>query len=573
MNKYFHSITSALVICGFLSCSAPDVNETSPVESGKSLDSLVAGVACAYPDAARIGAQILQIGGNAIDASIAVQWALAVCYPRAGNIGGGGFMVLRLADGSAATLDFREKASLAATETIFQDSLGNIIPGKSTETLHASGVPGTVKGLYEAHARYGKLPMEKLIQPAINLARTGYVLTETEAEKLNTNKEVFLQRNLVETPFTKNEPWQKGDTLVQIDLANTLERIRDNGADEFYHGETAKKITAQMGGCAGCISIADLAAYRAVWRDPIVISSDPYEIISMGPPSSGGIAIGQLLTMYFDCIMEPLTLNSPNYIHALVEMQRRVYADRSKHLGDPDFWDVPKESLLDTLYLRSRMDDFIWHQATSSLSIAPGQMPIQYESTETTHLSVVDAEGNAVSVTTTLNDNYGSKIVVEGAGFLLNNEMDDFSSKPGEPNMFGLVGGDANAVAPGKRMLSSMTPVIVEKEGDLFLIAGSPGGSTIITSVFQTIMNTAIFEMRLDDALAAPKFHSQWLPDQIFVEEGRFPVDVVDELENRNHKIVEIPSLGRVDAILANGDGTYQVSGDPRGDNTASGYK
>jgi gamma-glutamyltranspeptidase/glutathione hydrolase len=573
MNKFSNLIASALIICGFLSCSVPVEREITAIKSAKNLDSLVAGVACAYPDAARIGSEILEMGGNAIDASVAVQWALAVCYPRAGNIGGGGFMVLRLADGTATALDFREMASLSATENIFLDSEGNVMTGKSTETANASGVPGTVRGLYEAHAKYGKLPMETLIQPAINMARKGYVLTETEADKLNENKAVFLHRNDSQTPFTRKEFWKSGDTLVQNDLANTLERIRNNGPDEFYTGQTAEKIVAQMNGCAGCIDASDLASYRAVWREPVIMNFDSYKLISMAPPSSGGIAVGQLLTMYFDCIKEPLEHNSPDYIHALVEMQRRVYADRSEHLGDPDFWDVPQDDLLDTLYLRSRMDNFIWHQATPSLSIAPGQFAMQYESMETTHLSVVDAEGNAVSVTTTLNDNYGSKIVVNGAGFILNNEMDDFSSKPGEPNMFGLVGGKANSVEPGKRMLSSMTPVIVEKNGKLFLVAGSPGGSTIITSVFQTIMNTAVFDLRLAEAIAAPKFHSQWLPDQIFFEEGRFPSEVMGELENRNHKIVEIPTLGRVDAILANGDGTYQISGDPRGDNTASGYK
>ncbi len=571
------SLRTWLAICTAaltISCTPATTEQKPTIELDKNLDSLKSAVACAHPEAARIGAEILSKGGNAVDAASAIQWALAVCYPEAGNLGGGGFMVIRNQDGTSATLDFREKAPALSAADMYLDSLGQPVEDMSLTTHQSSGVPGSVRGIYEAHARYGKLPMEQLIDPAIVLARNGFALTEKQANNLNAHANEFSLRNTAPVAFVRDgRTWQPGDTLKQPELATTLERIRDNGPNEFYTGHTASLLVEEMQKGSGIISADDLKAYHTVWRDPITFEFEGYKIISMPPPSSGGVALAQITGMYTDCMHEPLSHNSADYIHAMVEIQRRVYADRAFYLGDPDFVDVPIEALTTDLYLRRRMDNFNWYASTPSAEVSHGEFAFIQESPETTHLSVVDAEGNAVSVTTTLNDNYGSKIVVRGAGFLLNNEMDDFSVKPGTPNMFGLVGGTANAIAPGKRMLSSMTPVIVEKDDKLFLVAGSPGGSTIITSVLQTIMNTAHFDMSLTDATAAPKFHSQWLPDVIFMEEGRFESATIETLEALGHNIQFVPSLGRVDAILVTPSGTLEAVGDPRGDNHAAGIR
>ncbi len=572
MNKRFIQPVWALLLSfAFVFCASPPPADSVRIQLGKSLTGLRAAVACAHPEAAKIGTDILAQGGNAVDAAIAIQWALAVCYPEAGNIGGGGFMVVRLGDGTSYTLDYREKAPETALENMFQDEQGYIIPGRSTGTHFGSGVPGTVKGLFEAHEKFGKLPMTELLNPAISLAENGFNITAKQAENLNKHQNAFRERNRSENVFSSKSIWATGDVFIQNELAATLKRILEKGVDGFYKGLTAQLIVEEMATGSGLITQDDLAAYEAIWRKPIVHPFGEYQIISMPPPSSGGIALAQLLSFYEHCIHDSLQHNSVDYIHALVEMQRRVYADRAEHLGDPDFYDVPVEKLLDKEYLYQRMDDFRWDQATRSSSVSPGKLNMR-ERVETTHLSVVDSEGNAVSVTTTINDIYGSKIVVTGAGFLLNNEMDDFSAKPGEPNLFGLIGGRANAVAPRKRMLSSMTPTIIEKEGDLFLVAGSPGGSTIITSVFQTVMNTTVFGMNLEDAVAAPKFHSQWLPDSIFLEKGRFQDSIIDKLNQRNHQIKDRPSLGRVDAIMVSPDGSLQAVGDPRSDDAAGGY-
>ncbi len=575
MNKKFSFFAFIL----WLSLAAPSCKEAAPpsppvVIMAQSLDSLKAGVACAHPEAARIGAEILAAGGNAIDAATAMQWALAVCYPEAGNIGGGGFMVLRNSDGSSATLDFREKAPSAASANMYLNAEENPVEGSSTDTHLSSGVPGSVRGIFDAHERYGSMPMDQLINPAIALAAKGFPVTQKQAEYLNLDAEVFTNRNRAPVAFVRSDrPWQDGDTLVQTELAATLKRIRDQGPAGFYEGVTAALIADEMAAGAGLISAYDLKNYNAIWREPLTFPFGKYTIISMPPPSSGGVALAQIMGMYSDCIKEELRHNSPEYIHAMVESERRAYADRSYYLGDPDFTDVPVKALMDSLYLRRRMDNFTWAAATPSSAVSYGTIATFTESMETTHLSVIDAQGNAVSVTTTLNDNFGNKIVVTGAGFLLNNEMDDFSIKPGVPNMFGLVGGDANAIAPGKRMLSSMTPAIVTKDGNLFLVVGSPGGSTIITSVLQTIMNTAHFGMTLTVATAAPKFHSQWLPDVVYVEENRFDENALKKLEALGHKIMPVPSLGRVDAIRMRTDGTLEAVGDPRSDNQAAGYR
>lgn len=541
------------------------------IQTGKSLENVQAGVACAQATAAEIGAKILAEGGNAIDAAVAVQWALAVCHPQAGNIGGGGFMVLRLADGTSTTLDFREEAPGAASATMYQDSLGKVIPGKSLNTHLAAGVPGAVRGIFDMHAKYGQLPMLKLITPAIELAKNGFTITQKQATLLNKYQDEFNARNRFKTPFQREEDWKKGDKIIQPELAATLERIAKNGADEFYTGRTAELIALEMKKGGGIMTIKDLKKYKTVWREPVHAYLGAYHIISMPPPSSGGIALAQLFGFWKLFGDTAFAHNSPAYIHLLTEIERRVYADRSKHLGDPDFYTIPTAGLLDSNYLKERMRGYSPNKATPSSAVDPGR-PIPHESTETTHISIVDQEGNAVAITTTLNGHFGCKIMVEGAGFFLNNEMDDFSSKPGTPNMFGLIGGKANSIAPHKRMLSSMSPTIVENEGELYLVVGSPGGSTIITSVFQTIMNVILFDLELKKAIAVPKFHSQWLPDVVYLEKDRFPTQTIESLKKMGHKIEYVPSLGRVDAILVNHDKTLDICGDPRGDDAASGY-
>ena len=543
------------------------------IKLGKSLNNLSAAVSCAHPEAAKIGAEILLKGGNAVDASIAMQWALAVCYPQAGNIGGGGFMVVRMNNGEVNTVDFRETAPSAATKNMYLNDEGNVEEGKSTDTHLAVGVPGSVRGLFESSEKYGVLNMRELITPAIILAQRGFPISEKQATLFNQYRPEFESRGPSDNPFVKSTgPWMEGDTLVQSILAATMKRISENGADEFYSGQTAQLIVDEMKSGGGIISLSDLKNYKVIWRKPIQSDYKNHTVYSMPPPSSGGIAVAQLLKMWENANTGNITHNSVEYIHLITEMERRVYADRSVYLGDPEFHAVPEKELLNKNYIEKRMEYFDPERATSSSEIKEGKIEFAPESSETTHLSVVDMEGNAVSVTTTLNGHYGSKILVAGGGFFLNNEMDDFSAKPGTPNMFGLVGGDANAIEPYKRMLSSMTPTIVEKDGELFLVAGSPGGSTIITSVFQTIMNTAVFGMSLEKAIAVPKFHSQWLPDVIMFEEGRFEPEIIEQLELMGHTITIVPTLGRVDAIMVNESRRLESCGDPRGDDAAAGY-
>ncbi len=545
-----------------------------PIEEGKCLKEQRAAVACAHPEAARIGAQILAYGGNAADAAVAMQWALAVCFPEAGNLGGGGLMVARTADGSSYALDFRESAPSAAHRNVYLNPEGQLIEGMSTRSPQSAGIPGTVHGLYEMHTRLGLLPMDSLLAPAIRLAANGFPITAIQANNLNRSRDAMNWANGIPTPFSpEGKQWQAGDSLQQPELAATLERIRQRGPSEFYAGETAQLLvqrTMQTNGDPW-FTLEDLQNYQAIWRTPIRCDFDSIGIIGMPPPSSGGIALCQLLDMYLQLKADTLTHNSVAYIHTLVELQRRVYADRAEHLGDPGFHPVPVAGLLDSKYLREHLTSFDPLRATPSTDIKSGT-PFA-ESTETTHLSVADAEGNAVAVTTTLNDLYGSKVVVHGAGFFLNNEMDDFSVKPGLPNMYGLIGGEANAIAPGKRMLSSMTPTIVLKNDALYLVAGSPGGSTIITSVLQTVLNAVYHAMPLSEVINAPKFHSQWLPDLIMVEEGRFDSLTVNGLKAMGHEFRNLPSLGRVDAIMVQPDGRLDACGDTRSDNTAAGYR
>lgn len=528
-------------------------------------------VVCAYPDAAQVGLKILQKGGNAIDAAVAVQFALAVSLPEAGNIGGGGFMVFRSSKGETNTLDFREMAPQTASTNMFLDVAGNVIPGKSLATHQASGVPGSVDGMVEAHRKYGKLKWEDLIQPAINLARDGFKITKNLANDLNGEQADFKKLNSGKTYFIKNTPWQEGDMLVQEDLAKTLELIRDKGRDGFYDGATADALVAEMKRGNGLISKTDLQNYHSVWRKAVIGAYKGYKIITMPPPSSGGVALLQLLKSIENYPVKQWGCNRDSTIRLIVEAERRVYADRSKYLGDPDFYKVPVDSLLRSSYIQSRMKTFSWAAATPSSAIQPGRF-VGYESDQTTHYSIVDHEGNAVSITTTLNGSFGSKIFVKGAGFLLNNEMDDFSAKPGVPNMYGLVGGKANAIQPGKRMLSSMTPTIIEKDGKLFMIVGTPGGSTIITSVFQTILNVIEFDQDMQQAVSTRRFHHQWLPDEIFCEKGAIDSLTKAKLTQTGYKISEGSGIGRVDAIRLTQWGYYEGGADPRGDDTKLGW-
>jgi len=530
-------------------------------------------VVTAHPIASEVGLDILKQGGNAADAVIAVQFALAVVYPRAGNIGGGGFLMYRDSSGEISSLDYREKAPLAASRDMYLDANGKVIEGLSLNGILASGIPGSVAGMYETHIRFGKLQLwSKLVEPAIKLAKDGFRLSAQDANYLNESRESFIKHNHYKIPFVKKKPWKEGDRLVQKDLAATLQLIADLGARGFYSGKNANTLEAFCQEQHGIITKKDLADYKAVWRDPIHLHWRDCDLYTMGPPSSGGIVLGQILKMIDQNLVDSLGYRNVENIHLIVEAERRAYADRASYLGDDDFFPVPVDSLLDAKYLQIKFSDFKKDSATHSAMVNSDPAKFSKEHFETTHISIADADGNAVSVTTTLNNNFGSKVWVPGGGYFLNDEMDDFSVKPGEPNLFGLIGGEANAIAPGKRMLSSMTPTIIEKNGKLWMVLGTPGGSTIITSVLQVFLNVEAFNMTLPDAVATLRYHHQWLPDEITFEKGAFATSLEDSLIAMGYKLHPIEKIGAVEAILIDDAGRLHGAADPRGEDRASGW-
>ena len=525
-------------------------------------------VVSAREEASAIGVAIMKQGGTAFDAMIATDLALTVCYPNAGNISGGGFAVYRTNEGEIGSLDFREKAPLGASSDMYLDEEGNVIPNKSTLGGLAVGVPGTVAGLVALHEKFGTLPWKTLVQPAIDLARKGYVVTPKQEQSFKSKKDDFIAVNGPETLYAQD--FEAGDRVQNLALAETLERIAKFGKAGFYQGPVADDLVARVQETGGIITHEDLLTYEPVWRNPIQFKYKDLMLYAMGPPSSGGICLGQIMKMIEPYDVGQYEHNSLQAMQVIVEAERRSYADRSLYLGDPDFVKIPKDSLLDSNYLSKRMRSFTFEKATKSSDIAPGTIQWE-ESEETTHYSIVDPQGNAIAVTTTLNGSYGSKVFVEKGGYFLNNEMDDFSSKPGVPNMFGLIGGKANAIAPQKRMLSAMTPTIVEKNGKLAMVVGTPGGSTIITSVLQTILNVYEFDMDVQSAVASPRFHHQWLPDVVVFEPGLFDPSLIKSLQAKAYDIKEEYSriIGRVDAIQVSESGEITTGADPRGDDTA----
>ena len=543
----------------FLSCE--NNNEGVTAKNGM--------VVSAREEASRIGVEVLKKGGNVFDAMMATELALAVSYPSAGNIGGGGFMVFRKSDGTTGALDYRERAPINSTSDMYLDENNDIIEGLSMVGGLSVGVPGTIAGIFEAHEKHGTLKVEELINPVIELAKNGVIVTENQKNRINDNRKYFQLVNKSRILF--DDDFKTNDTIKNLNLAYTLERIMINGRDEFYRGETAKKLVEFIQSNGGIISMEDLEIYEPVWRDPIIFNYDGLKIISMSPPSSGGVCINQIMKMLEPYDLNKYGHNSSDYIKLLVEAEKRSFADRSHYLGDPDFIKIPLKKLTNNGYLKDRMDNFSFEKPTDSNEIGYGDIQIS-ESEETTHYSIVDQYGNALAVTTTLNGTFGSKLYSHDLGFFFNNEMDDFSSKPGYPNMYGLIGGEANKIEPKKRMLSSMTPTIVEKNGDLFMTLGTPGGSTIITSVVQTILNVHEFNMTMQEAVNSARFHHQWKPDSIRIESDYFSKDVKNQLLKSGYKLNDKGSIGRVDGILVKKDKTLEGGADKRGDDTAIGF-
>ena len=532
-------------------------------------------VVSARKEASQIGLEIMKNGGNAYDAMIATHLALAVVHPTAGNIGGGGFFVYHHKDGSSGSLDFREMAPGNAFKDMYLDENGDVIPDMSTLGGPAVGVPGSISAIYEIHAKFGSLPIEDLFKPAINLAKNGFVVTKKQSNSLGGKLEDFIKVNGEESLYSKK--YYEGDTIKNARFAETLSKISEYGPEVFYGGEIGEMIVNSVNKTGGIMTIDDLKNYESVWRDPVKFKYKDLEVISMSLPSSGGILLGQMLKVIEDYDIKSFGHNSVKTIQLLVEAERRAYADRSHFMGDPDYMNLPVYELMDKEYVVDRMENFSWDKATPSSEVKHGNIIVQ-ESDETTHYSIIDKYGNSVSVTTTLNNSYGSKVFVEEGGFFLNNEMDDFSSKPGHPNFYGLIGSEANSIQPGKRMLSSMTPSIILKDSKPSLIVGTPGGSTIITSVLQTILNVYEFDLSVQEAVNAPRFHHQWLPDVVIFEEGIINKEKDSILKSKSYFVISLPievdtggmsarsSIGAVDAILIDEEGKVSTGADFRGD-------